>query len=214
MADIKISQLPVATSSSGTDAYVLVQGGATKQITYTNLFTNVALVTPVLGTPASGTLTNCTGLPVAGLSDATAGIKTFMATPSSANLAAALSDETGTGSAVFANTPTFTGMFRIPTAGAGAAGSTEADATSITTGLTVVTGADGTKGIKLPTAMAGDIVIVKNNGAAVLKVYPAQYDQINALTITTGAYSMAANTSMIIIAFDTTTWFTIPLVAS
>lgn len=65
------------------------------------------MTTPVLGTPTSGTLTNCTGLPVAtGISGLGANVSTFLATPSSANLAAALTDETGTGAAVFANTPT------------------------------------------------------------------------------------------------------------
>ena len=34
------------------------------------------------------------------------GVQTFLTTPSSANLASALSDETGSGAAVFANTPT------------------------------------------------------------------------------------------------------------
>jgi hypothetical protein len=68
---------------------------------------NVQLVTPTLGTPASGTLTNCTGLPVAsGVSGLGTGVATFLATPSSANLRAALTDETGTGSAVFATSPT------------------------------------------------------------------------------------------------------------
>lgn len=37
------------------------------------------------------------------------GVLTFLATPSSANLAALLTDETGTGAAVFAGSPTFTG---------------------------------------------------------------------------------------------------------
>ena len=47
----------------------------------------------VLGTPGSGTLTNCTGLPVGtGVSGFGAGIATFLATPTSANLASALSD--------------------------------------------------------------------------------------------------------------------------
>ena len=65
------------------------------------------LVTPILGTPNSGTLTNCTGLPIAtGVSNLGTGIATFLTTPSSANLLATLTDETGTGSAVFANTPT------------------------------------------------------------------------------------------------------------
>jgi hypothetical protein len=61
----------------------------------------------VLGTPASATLTNATGLPVAtGISGLGTGVATFLATPSSANLAAALTDETGTGAAVFATSPT------------------------------------------------------------------------------------------------------------
>ena len=69
--------------------------------------TSPTLTTPILGTPTSGTLTNCTGLPIAtGVSGLGASVATFLATPSSANLAAALTDETGTGAAVFANTPT------------------------------------------------------------------------------------------------------------
>lgn len=61
-----------------------------------------------LGTPASGTLTNTTGFPVANLAGAGTGILTFLATPSSANLATAVTDETGSGSLVFGTTPTFT----------------------------------------------------------------------------------------------------------
>jgi hypothetical protein len=46
-------------------------------------------------------------LPVAtGISGLGTGVATFLATPSSANLAAALTDETGTGAAVFATSPT------------------------------------------------------------------------------------------------------------
>lgn len=68
--------------------------------------TSPSLVTPVLGTPASGTLSNCTGFPVANLSGAGDGILTFLATPSSANLAAAVTGEVGTGALVFNNAPT------------------------------------------------------------------------------------------------------------
>ena len=65
------------------------------------------LVSPALGTPASGTLTNCTGLPISsGVSGLAANVATFLGTPSSANLAAAVTDETGSGALVFANTPT------------------------------------------------------------------------------------------------------------
>lgn len=72
--------------------------------------TSPTLVTPALGTPSSGVLTNCTGLPISsGVSGLGTGVATFLATPSSAHLAAALTDETGTGSVVFSASPTFTG---------------------------------------------------------------------------------------------------------
>jgi hypothetical protein len=69
--------------------------------------TSPTLVTPALGTPASGVLTNATGLPVAtGISGLGTGVATFLATPSSTNLRGALTDETGTGAAVFGTSPT------------------------------------------------------------------------------------------------------------
>jgi hypothetical protein len=61
----------------------------------------------VLGTPSSGTLTNATGLPISsGVSGLGTGVATFLATPSSANLLAAVTNETGTGALVFATSPT------------------------------------------------------------------------------------------------------------
>ena len=71
------------------------------------LSTSPTLVTPILGTPTSVTLTNATGLPIStGVSGLGTNVATFLATPSSSNLAAALTDETGSGSAVFATSPT------------------------------------------------------------------------------------------------------------
>jgi hypothetical protein len=71
------------------------------------LATSATLVTPNIGTPSAGVLTNCTGLPIStGVSGLAAGVATFLGTPSSANLRTAVTDETGTGSLVFATSPT------------------------------------------------------------------------------------------------------------
>jgi hypothetical protein len=60
-----------------------------------------------LGTPSSGTLTYGTGLPIStGVSGLGTGVATFLGTPSSANLAAAVTGETGSGALVFGTSPT------------------------------------------------------------------------------------------------------------
>jgi hypothetical protein len=81
--------------------------------------TSPALTTPNIGTPSAGTLTNCTGLPIStGVSGLGANVATFLATPSSSNLAAAVTGETGTGALVFATSPTLvTPALGTPTSG-------------------------------------------------------------------------------------------------
>lgn len=113
-----------AFTTSGANAITLTTTGSTNVTlpttgtlatlagseTFTNkTLTSPTLTTPVLGTPSSGTLTNCTGLPVStGISGLGTGVATFLATPSSANLASAVTDETGSGALVFGTSPTFT----------------------------------------------------------------------------------------------------------
>lgn len=115
MADTSIFGLTATTTLNDADVIPVVDvsdtaqsaNGSTRKVTFANIKTFVyqspTLVTPALGTPASGTLTNCTGLPIAsGVSGLGANVATFLATPSSANLRAAVTDETGTGALLFA----------------------------------------------------------------------------------------------------------------
>lgn len=89
-------------AAQGTVTSVDVSGGTT------GLTTSGGPVT------SSGTITLAGTLAVAnggtGITSFGTGVATFLGTPSSANLAAALTDETGTGVAVFGTTPTLTGF--------------------------------------------------------------------------------------------------------
>ncbi len=121
--------------------------------------TSPTLVTPALGTPSSVTLTNATGLPVStGISGLGTGMATFLATPSSANLASTVTDETGSGSLVFSNSPTLV----TPALG------TPSSATlTNATGLPIATGVSGL-GTSVATALAVNVgsagAVVVNGG--------------------------------------------------
>jgi uncharacterized cupin superfamily protein len=144
--------------------------------------TSPTLVTPVLGTPTSATLTNATGLPITtGVSGLAAGVATFLATPSSANLLAAVTDETGTGALVFATAPTFTTSLTSPIVigGTGAASTAEIRATS---GAGV--------GSELVKVTGG------NNGATLLAQFTSATTSIGSGAITTGALASTGDVSI------------------
>jgi hypothetical protein len=143
--------LPLSTGVTGT--LPIANGGTgTTSTTFTNLTTNVTGTLPIAngGTGTTSTTftnltTNVTGtLPVAnggtGITSLGTGVATFLGTPSSANLALAVTDETGSGSLVFATLPTF-----------GSTGVKFSGSTSGTT--TVLSGATaGTSVLTLPVA--------------------------------------------------------------
>ena len=154
--------------------------------------TSPTLVTPALGTPASGTLTNTTGLPIStGVSGLGTGIATFLATPTSANLRSAVTDDTGTGGAlVFATAPSLTDaslttprmtsgghiadpngneLIKFPTTVASAVNEVTISNATTTNGPTIeATGGDTNLDLNLKGKGTGAPVVTSTNGFGIL----------------------------------------------
>lgn len=105
---------------------------------------------------------------------------------------------------------------RIPVSTAVAAAGTDlATAAQLSSGFQVVTGANGTVGVKLPaTPTAGTTVWIKGTTSGVLKVYPDAAATINAIG-SNGAISLASGViPAIFVAASATQWYTFPLLPS
>jgi hypothetical protein len=192
------------------------------------LATSPTLVTPVLGTPSSGTLTSCTGLPLTtgvtgtlpvanggtGITALGTGVATWMGTPSSANLAAAITDETGSGVVVFGTSPTFTTsvdgsatftafgssttftLGGTPTTAITATLFGNATATATTKAINIGTGgaSGSTTNINLGSTTSGALGVTKLNTAFSISTPPA--------IITGTTYTVGVNDTALI--FNTT----------
>lgn len=176
MSTIKIADLPVATSVADIAVLPVVQADITQQATRATFLTNAALTNPNLGTPSAGTLSNCVGLPIdagttgtlpasrggTGVTSLGTNVATFLSTPTSANLAAALTDETGTGANVFATSPTLvTPVLGVATATSVNKVAITAPATSAT--LTVANGKTLTANSSLTLAGVDAKTLTVNN---------------------------------------------------
>ena len=177
----------LAVTGATTMSAALTYGGVTLSNAVTGtgnmvLSTSPSLVTPALGTPTSGTLTNCTGLPVSsGISGLGTGVATFLATPSSANLASAVTDETGSGALVFAASPTLSGTVGGALTFSGAL--TLSAAGTASAGLTVSAGNVGVGASKLANAgvyISGDTL----SGSA------SQYGMLSQTTFSSAATTL------------------------
>jgi hypothetical protein len=158
--------LPLTTGVTGT--LPIANGGTgTTSTTFTNLTTNVTGTLPVAN---GGT----------GITSLGTGVATFLGTPTSANLAAAVTDETGSGSLVFATLPTF-----------GTTGVKFSGSTSGTT--TVLSGATaGTSVLTLPVAT--DTLVGKTTT-----------DTLTNKTLTTPIISSISNTGTLTLPTSTDT---------
>ena len=146
MTTVAISGLPVATVINAADIVPFVQAGTTKSISKTLLFTSPTLVTPALGTVASGNISACTSTsmvmvtPVIGAATGTSLAVTGAVTSSGT---AGVGYATGAGGAVTQLTSRTTGVTLNKTTGAitlfSAAGTTTAATFTVTNSTVAAT---------------------------------------------------------------------------
>jgi hypothetical protein len=98
--------------------------------------------------------------------------------------------------------------FKSIATGISAAGSTQGTATALTKTINIVSTVAASQGARLPSPEAGEFLLVANQGANALSLYPNTGHTINALAANT-ALSLAADTRRLFFAATSTNWYSI-----
>ena len=96
----------ITFATSGATSLTLPTTGTVATLAGVETLSSKTLSSCSLGTPLDGDLSNCTGYTLDAISGIVSAAVTFLASPTSANLAAAVTGETGSGALVFATSPT------------------------------------------------------------------------------------------------------------
>ena len=113
-----------------------------------------------------------------------------------------------TGNITSANITTSTHVIRSVATAISAAGTVQGDATALAKDINVVSTVSAGQGVRLPTAVAGMVIIVNNTSATSLNVYPSTSAAINSLA-TNAAYTHIAAASLQYYAISATQWYTV-----
>jgi hypothetical protein len=113
-----------------------------------------------------------------------------------------------TGNITSANITTSTHVIRSVATAINAAGTVQGDATALAKDINVVSTVSAGQGVRLPTAVAGMVIIVNNTSATSLNVYPSTSAAINSLA-TNAAYTHVAAASLQYYAISATQWYTV-----
>lgn len=109
---------------------------------------------------------------------------------------------------------TGSGFGNMPVAAVTAVGSGIADGAALSQGFNLVTSLDNTTCVVLPVAAAGRVVVVKaGTSGKTCPVFPQVNSAINAIAAN-GAITMSALTSCMFVAYNSTQWYTVPLMPS
>jgi len=90
-----------------------------------------------------------------------------------------------------------------------ATGSTNADALQLGTSISRVTTTAASTGVRLLVPEEGSTMWVINSGANALLVYPGTGAAINALTVTTAGFSVAAGGRAVFVGVSSANWFAV-----